>query len=374
MNYIPVSNYYWSEKKMKLKNLSILCAVLMLSIAILTACGTKPASETAAAPAEEQPQSEAAPAATDEPLPTEAPEPTAPPSIQVDAPAAGMSNAYGRVYWNSAPVAGTDVKLCNDVSFVSGCDETDFATTTDEDGVYIFKDLTPGEYVIMVKVPSSEYWVYVTTSFGISAEKQSFNADETHDLGVQNIIRYDLMATYPQNDGDISEARPVLDWDDYADAVNYEVYLSPSSGSSFSDTVSESTYSVPADLLNCDYTWMIKAYNANGEEIAEFEEYNHFIVSGQSAGCTITLKGPADGSEISGSGIVLEWEAHPQADKYMVYISDMDYNNLIDGSEVTGTTFEVPTDLEPGEYQWYIAAYKGYDSIATSSFYKFTVK
>lgn len=358
------------------KKYSLCFAIITIMAFLLSSCGSAPADKPTEGSKVDSTvvEGEEASTPTEEPLPTAKPEPTVPPSVQVDAPAAGMSNAYGRIYWNNAPVADTDVKLCNDVSFVSGCDETDFITTTDADGVYIFKDLTPGEYVIMVEVPSSQYWVYVTSSYGITAEKQTFNADETHDLGVQNIIRFDLQPAAPQNNADIAEARPVLDWEDYPDAASYEVYLSPDSGSSFSDNVSESNYSVPADLLNCKYTWMIKAYNANGDELAEFEEYNYFSVTGQDAGCVISLTEPADGSELSGSGIQLSWQAHPLAEHYLVYVADMDYNNLIDGFEVKETIFDLPTDLEPGEYQWYIAAYKGYDSIATSPFYKFTVK
>ena len=351
---------------MKISRQQFLLALILLLSILITSCGSKPGEVSSG--------SNDAGGATDLPEATSAPKPTEPPAIQVDAPAAGMSSAYGRIYWNDEPVAGTEVKLCNEVVMVSGCDATEFSTTTDNDGIYILKDVTSGEYVIMVKVPSSDYWVYVTSNFGISAEKQEFKADVTQDFGVQSIIRFDVQVTSPQNEAQLTDARPVLDWEDYPGAASYEVYVSPDQGTSTSDTVKESTYTVPADLLNCTYSWKISALNANGQELAEFEDYRHFEVTGQQAGCVITLSGPADGSKQSTTGIHLTWEANPLADHYLVYVTDMDYNNIIDGYEVSGTEFTIPSALDAGDYQWYVNAYRGSDSIAVSTFSKFTVE
>jgi hypothetical protein len=294
-------------------------------------------------------------------------------SIQVDAPAAGKANAIGRVYWNGKPVAATDVKLCNDVGMVSGCEESGFSAKTDDQGNFALTNVTPGEYVIVIKVPQSDNWVYVTEGYGVNAHKIEFVADKTTTLEDQTLIRFDLKPLTPREGEQVSKARPTLTWEAYPDAASYEVYLSPENGQPFSETVSEASYTPPADLLDCKFSWKIQANNAAGEEIAEFEEYVNFEVTGQAASCHLNLTAPADGAALSGSGIKLSWEAHPLADHYLVYVTDKDYKNIIDGVEVTGTSYDIPDQMAAGEYQWYINAYKGSDSIAVSPFYGFTV-
>ncbi len=350
---------------MKLKNILLILTgifVLFLSQLACSSSGT----------ATVEPGNTDAPSASATPI-IKKQAPTKTPAIQVDKPEAGKASVFGQVIWNSQPVVGTDVKLCTGITYLSGCEEAGYETVTDTDGYYVLENVDPGEYVIVVKVPDSEDWVYVTTSFGVSAEKQEFLADQVTDLGIQNIIRFDLKVTSPSEEEQITQGNPTLSWDAYPEAATYSVYLSPESGSSISDETGENSFLVPTSLLNCKYTWSIKAYNKEGVQIAEVDGYKHFEVTGQQASCKVELSKPTNDAKVKAAGLAFSWEAHPLADYYLFYVLDKDYKNLIDGEKVTATTFSPADVLPAGEYQWYVNAYQDGDSIAVSPFYTITV-
>ena len=56
--------------------------------------------------------------------------PTSEPMIEVPPPESGKSNAVGRILWNGQPVIGTEVKLCEEMGLITGCEGTQFSTTT----------------------------------------------------------------------------------------------------------------------------------------------------------------------------------------------------------------------------------------------------
>lgn len=299
--------------------------------------------------------------------------PTSSPAIQVAPPQSGTANAAGRVLWNGQPVIGVEVKLCQEMKLISGCEGTQFSTTTDNQGYYVFASVTPGEYVIVVHAIDADRWIYITAGLSLSGKKHSLIADQTLTIGDQHIYNFDLTLTFPADDEEVSQARPTLTWVAYPEASYYEVYVSPRSGESIRENVTENKFAIPRDLLNCEYTWTVEAFNAQRIQIAEHEGYGKFQVVDQSAACEVLLNAPLDGVNLKGDGIEFSWQAHPLATHYMLYVSDENYKNVIDGVRVNTTTYTLTQVLPPGQYRWYVSAYDDADWIAASAHYDFTV-
>jgi len=299
--------------------------------------------------------------------------PTSAPALQVAPPEPGTANAAGRVVWNSQPVVGDEVKLCEEMGMFSGCEGKQFSTATDDQGYYVFMNVTPGEYSVIVKSIDSEHWIFATAKFGISAKKQQLTAGETLILNDLHLFKSDLKHISPAEDEKVNEDKPTLAWDAYPDAAYYEVYLNPRAGSSISDTVTENSYTATRSLLNCEYTWQVEAFNADKIEIAEYDGFSHFRVVGQPNSCEVLLNSPQDSASLKGTGIELSWQAHPLATEYYVYVSDKNYKNVIDAAKTSATTYKLTEALPAGDYSWYIAAYDGSECIAWSDHYKLKV-
>lgn len=299
--------------------------------------------------------------------------PTSSPSIQVAPPQPGTANAVGRVLWNGGPVVGVEVKLCQEVKTFSGCEGTQFSTVTDDQGYYVFANVTPGEYVVIVHAVDAERWIYITAGLSLSGKKHELAADQTLTIGDQHIYKFDLRLTSPAQDEKVNQATPTLTWDAYPGAAYYEVYLDPRSGTAIRENVTENKFTVPQPLLNCEYTWTVEVFNEQKIQIAEHEGYGDFQVIGQPASCEVLLTAPLDGTNLQGEGIEFSWQAHPLATHYMLYVYDESYKNVVDGVRVDSTTYKLTQALPPGEYKWYIAAYAGSTWIAASDHYDLVV-
>jgi hypothetical protein len=303
---------------------------------------------------------------------------TAPPTpdIEVPDPESGTGNVVGRIVWNELPAADLEVRLCEEMGMVSGCEGAQYSALTDADGIYLFLNVTPGEYALAVESFDGEHWLFVTAGLGMSAKKYTVTADQTLRIPQQAIYKFDLFTTAPEEDAEVAEARPTLEWESYPGADYYLVYLTQENGSAiFFDEKTETNSIAPSkDLLSCQYTWQVEAYNSQGSKIAEQDGYSHFTVVGQPLSCYLDVVSPADGASLAGSGIVLEWKAHELAKYYRVHIWDTDYNDLLDGMKVDATSYPVPQTLAPGEYTWYVTAYDADDrQFAQSDFIEFTV-
>jgi hypothetical protein len=122
----------------------VIPALLIALLALVGACGGSTDQEDGTNASETTTSSDA-----EEPGTQSSPPPQA--EYTGPQPAAGRGALSGRVIWNDEPVVGADVRICTDVSTFSGCEGETFDTTTGDDGSYLFTDVTPGEYTILVK-------------------------------------------------------------------------------------------------------------------------------------------------------------------------------------------------------------------------------
>ncbi|MBN2257431.1 MAG: hypothetical protein JW704_06375 [Anaerolineaceae bacterium] len=307
---------------------------------------------------------------------TEAPlsEPTAIP-ISVDLPdpepAAGKGNLSGQVRWNDIGAAGIELKICTEFSWFGGCEGKIYSTTTDEGGIYIFKDIDPGEYALTLRVFDTDSWLYMTTGL-MSEEMYTIDAGETTKVGVSDIFKVDLKALEPTDDSQVQDVRPVLKWEAYEGASTYEVWLNPDKGDAIASSIKVdiNEYTPGKELFNCEYTWSVEAFNDNGTKITETEDYLHFTITGARYECIIQMIKPLSNDTVAASGIEMEWEAHPLASVYKLYMypEGDSSNHVLDFLEVRENRYTIPETLSPGKYILSIYAYDSHgDTIAGSN-------
>jgi hypothetical protein len=308
--------------------------------------------------------------------PTATPEPTAFAYTGPD-PAPGTGNLYGRVLWNSLPAVGVMVEICEDIDYFDGCIGEQYSTTTDEEGMFLFADVTPMDYGLEYEALESTGWVYITSGLFDAADFE-VRADEVVFAGDFDAVKYNLEAISPADDSQVQEAQPSLAWVAYPEADFYEVTLSPQRGSTlFSGFETEETsLNAGQDLLNCEYSWSVKAYNAGGVQIAETDGLWYFDVAGQSSECLVTGLRPADGSSVSGEGLVLAWDAHELAEYYRVNLySDDTGESPLDFVQAEGPSYTVTEDLAPGAYSWVVYAHAADgDFFAFSETYRLVIE
>jgi hypothetical protein len=141
---------------MKSKNIAI---VLLLVLILLSACGQKPA-------ATEQPIAETdtpiplptntqTPTQTLEPTLTFTPSPSPTPTLpfKVPEPKEGKGTIVGRVLWGGIPFSEAIVKL-DSVCDKDICRKPKYSSGTNEYGYYMFSNVDPGKYVIVIYVSS----------------------------------------------------------------------------------------------------------------------------------------------------------------------------------------------------------------------------
>ncbi len=287
-------------------------------------------------------------------------QPTAAFEYNGPAPASGTGNVVGRLLWNGQPVIGVPVKLCDEIEFFGGCQGTEYDATTDNSGIYLFANIPPMTYGLTFHALESDSWVYVTSGL-LDAQDFEVAANQTLNVGDNIIIKYDMQSIGPAEDAQISEPRPVIEWEAYPDAASYEVTLDSDRGYSvflFEET-QETSMTPTSDLLTCGYSWYIKAYNSSGIQIAETEGMWHFAEIGQPYDCYVTGLSPADGASASAGNLTLTWDAHGLAAYYQInmYNADDSSINPLDFVRADANSYTVTQTIEPGSYNWVVYAY-----------------
>ncbi|MCB8928376.1 MAG: lipoprotein [Ardenticatenaceae bacterium] len=294
-------------------------------------------------------------------------------------PTGGKGNVFGEIRWNGTGAPDLEVLLCADFSSFSGCGGEEFLTTTDAEGQYLFEDVEPGIYALSVRVFDSDDWLYISSGILSSADFE-VEAGETLVIGRQNIFKLDLNPTTPGNGGKVTDLELPLEWEAYPDADYYKVSLYPEEGDAIlvDKRVDEATITVDLLPVNCGYRWSVEAFNSDRIKIAETAEQFDFVVAGQDGSCVLLIEEPADGAEIRGDGIVLDWEDSPQATSYKILMwndDDPDRTNVLDFEEVNESSYRFEQTLEPARYVWSVSAYNASgDKVGGTDIFDFTVR
>jgi hypothetical protein len=296
-----------------------------------------------------------------------------------DKPAEGKGNVFGEIRWNGTGAADLEVELCADFSSFSGCGSKPINGKTDENGRYLFKDVAPGIYALSVRVFDSDDWLYISSGILSSAEFE-VEAGKTLTIGIQNIFKLDVKLLEPTNGSKVAGDEALLDWNDYPEADYYKVSMYPDEGDAIliDKRVNESGLQVDLLPVSCGYRWSVEAFNSDRIKIAETAEQFDFVVDSLAGSCLLVIQEPADGAEIRGDGIVLDWEDSPLAASYKILMwndDDPDRTNVLNFEEVNESSYRFTQTLEPARYVWSVTAYDANgDKIGGTEIYDFTVR
>jgi hypothetical protein len=309
--------------------------------------------------------------------PSKAPAPVSDGAVApVRQPPAGMGNAIGRILYDGKGAPGIEVQLCEEIRFIGGPSGQRYTAKTDKQGFYVIDKVKPGEYSLAVRVFNSDKFLYPTRGV-LSAAKYKVEPDNSLDIPAVNLWKVDLKTQSPTNGGTVKTDKPALAWKAYPGAASYKVSVTPKQGgaSLSSMETSELTATPDASLLNGDYQWRVEAFNAEGVKIAETPDPSSFKVVGQAGSNTVDLVAPKQDASIAGTGVKLQWKAHPQADDYRVYLKGAGAANaVLSFVTVNGDSHDVPGPLPADQYFWSVEVYKGGTKIAASELQRFTVK
>ena len=298
-----------------------------------------------------------------------------------DPPTDGKGNVFGEIRWNGSGVPDLEVALCHDFSTFSGCGGTPLTTTTDKNGQYLFKDVDPGVYALSVKVFDTDDWLYISNGIFSSIDFE-VTAGKTLTIGYQDIFKLDLKLLEPIDASTVAGEKVVLDWHEYENpqAAYYKVSLYPDEGDAvvFDRRVEESSFAVDLLPVSCGYRWSVEAYNADRIKISESPEPFTFVVDSLPGSCQLAIQEPADGAEIPGDNILLDWADSPLAASYKILMwndDDPDRTNVLDFFEVNESSYTIPGLLTPARYVWSVSAYdQAGNKIGATEIYDFVVR
>lgn len=211
--------------------------------------------------------------ATFTPLPTATftPNVTATLLPEITPAAEGKGNIVGLVTWNNQPVPQAAVWLCE--KFEGSCKGTyQYRANTDANGYYVFKNVTPGKYLVAINSFSTGWFIFYFDADG--NKMQEVKAGENLILAPWSIWKIDLLAVSPRDGKDLAEAHPTFVWNAYPDAAYYlftiyddqfDVVLENKRVDGTEFTLDDVT------LETCSYYWTVDAYNADGVKISELK-------------------------------------------------------------------------------------------------------
>ena len=193
------------------------------------------------------------------------PDPT-PVIYQGPPPSAGTGGVYGRILWNGKPVEGLEVKLCDEIKFIGGCEGLEYPTYTGKDGVYVILNVPPGTYGLTFRAIDSDTWYYITSRV-LNSKDFEILADQMIDMGDNHTVRTDVVILTPQEDERLSISRPTLSWEPYPEAAYYELtFHSGRAGSMIgSKKITTTSFVLDRDLQTCDYSLKLRSLTPRNE-------------------------------------------------------------------------------------------------------------
>lgn len=293
-------------------------------------------------------------------------------------PEQGCGNVAGRVFWNSRPVGGATLYLCEKFDIFSGCEGEKYGSTSDEKGVFLIQNVPAGRYALIFQLPGEEKYLFAG-NFLKGATKVEVVEGETLPLENIHAFKSDLELTSPYDKEEIDVRDPTLSWKAYESAEYYLIYLTPERGDIgklLDEKTEEVSYQLKTSLLSCKFTWRIEAFNEYGRKIAESEYFN-FFVKADCPTCYLELLSPRDKDKISvGIPITLSWEEHPLAEKYNLYVENKTTNEyIVEFVKIDGTSYEISESIPEGEYYWGVLVQDSFGTnVAQGSAYFTVVK
>ncbi len=332
------------------------------------------------------------------PTPTNTPTYTPLPTIvPPGAPSGNTSNVYGRVLWHGEPLPDFSMNLTVISTIADSNYYTDYVDT-DTRGRFVFLDVPAGEFTLGAGTFDSDEDDRLA---GIaSAMEITITVPEGVNLNVGEfyLIETDLTLFSPARDSVFDDTPNALVWEAYPGAAYYHVELRQLYGN-YTDMdvdTSDTHIDLELPLLACTYGWDVTAYNESGIPLARsdsayvdssyafFQMYDGIfrIENDLLPWCHLLLISPQDGETISGGRVNFEWEHHPLAARYHLWIHRYQYNNNSQFSSDIDLfwfegDFEVQRDgqlvgpslpyFSSGTYYWGVGVYTADEGLIATS-------
>jgi hypothetical protein len=322
------------------------------------------------------------PTVTSTPVSTSTPIPTATLDFIVPTPAPTTSTVIGKVTWNNEPVQKNVVKLCEDFDYTS-CLGQEYSTNTNKQGYFLFKNIKPGSYVLLVNLNSTSFWIFNTTDKHTPA-KNIILADQVTYLREQQVYKLDLLIEKPISrkvilDNPltrkvISDKQPKIQWEEYPNAKYYILFLKDSEGREISKTTEKNEFILDEPLIDCQYQLTVKAYNEENMEISENPYYDFIVDNEPLVSCDMKVISPI-GDWLDGTkDILLEWEAHPLAKYYIISIKNALGETILEDTKLDKNQTNYTVSFASGEYDWRVTAYDSLGKKLTFTGSRFEIK
>ncbi len=215
------------------------------------------------------PTPEATATSTSTPLPTATftPNVTATQIPEITPPVEGKGNVVGLVLWNDQPVPQAAVWMCE--RFEGGCVGIyQYKTNTDKNGYYLFKNVTPGKYIVAINSFSSGWFIFYFDAKG--SKDVNVSAGQNLVLEPWSIWKFNLRIVSPRIGKTLSQETPTFTWEAYPDAAYYQIYVYDINFNTVVDAqrVDGIEFTPDKPLVTCRFYWDVEAYNAQGLQIA----------------------------------------------------------------------------------------------------------
>jgi hypothetical protein len=206
--------------------------------------------------------------------------------VEKQKPAPGTGNVQGKVLYNSKPVEGIEVKLCEKFSrFFGGCDGKTYTARTDANGEYVIADAEPKVYEgLLARVFDTESYIFAASGIGgLSSAKYDVAADKTLFIAPTNLFKSDLKVLNPKAGAKLSAQNLELKWDPYPEAVYYKFSIYPQEASIISPHVNErveaTSFAIDKPLEKGVYRWKVEAYNSEDRKLSESGDDIKFTIN-----------------------------------------------------------------------------------------------
>jgi hypothetical protein len=287
--------------------------------------------------------------------------PTATLSFDIPSPASGTGAIVGLVRWNNEPVAKAAVKLCEDFDELA-CSGNQHSTNSNAEGYYIFQDVKPGSYVVLVNAFYSSWWVYHIASDSLEPQKENLKPNQTVFVKPIDIYKVDLKVSQPAHGAKISGDQPLtIKWNEYPDTVYYTLFFQDYEGRLITKTVEKNEYTFEEPLMECRYNVTVAAFNEDDIEIAENAGGLNFVVDYEpEVSCMMSVLWPPAGNNAStflGPEMEMAWDKHPLAAYYYISLVSSGGEVLLDQEKLDKDQNRYAISLAPGYYTWEVISF-----------------
>jgi hypothetical protein len=155
----------------------------------------------------------------------------------------------------------------------------------------------------------------------------------------------------PANGGKTIDSTPLLDWNDFPDAVRYHLQVGSSLASPTidDDTLTETHYQIDY-IIDHSYSqrWRVKHLNLNGVWSEWSQDYSFSVYVRQPL-----IPNPINSGFVRSPKPILDWEDIPGVDNYKISIWKEDNTSVVIGANISESQFQLGTRLDYSEnYNW----------------------